>query len=207
MVTEILNFKLKCRNHAGTCKYRVPFCLYIFDERSFSDGARDAAKVAGGGTMKLRSHDAQYLAHVERWWNVLLPRVAPFLYSRGGPIVMVQVRPNPPPSYFRFGRHKQLVNRSPHNWTNNGKGQVTIQGHNTGFPAVVSCGDVLRKLVGSLDSNFCESGSDSHIARRLRTNGWIRPCALLLYSGFLGGEVHRWKVQRGYIGPRNLSHM
>lgn len=28
---------------------------------------------------------------VERWWGVLLPTIAPFLYENGGPIVMVQV--------------------------------------------------------------------------------------------------------------------
>ena len=41
--------------------------------------------------MELRKNDANYLAHVERWFNVLLPRMAPYLYHRGGPILMTQV--------------------------------------------------------------------------------------------------------------------
>ena len=41
--------------------------------------------------MKLRSSDPLYLAHVDRYWNELLPRMTPLLYSNGGPIVMVQV--------------------------------------------------------------------------------------------------------------------
>lgn len=41
--------------------------------------------------MKLRSSDPLYLAHVDRWWNALLPRMTPLLYVNGGPIVMVQV--------------------------------------------------------------------------------------------------------------------
>ena len=49
------------------------------------------AQVSGGGTMKLRSSDPLYLAHVDRFWNELLPRMTPLLYSNGGPIVMVQV--------------------------------------------------------------------------------------------------------------------
>ncbi len=42
--------------------------------------------------MKLRSSDADYLGHVDRFWAQLLPRMEPLLYAKGGPIVMVQVR-------------------------------------------------------------------------------------------------------------------
>lgn len=31
------------------------------------------------------------ISQVERWWNVLLPKVFPLLYSNGGPVIMVQV--------------------------------------------------------------------------------------------------------------------
>jgi hypothetical protein len=42
--------------------------------------------------MKLRSSDPLYLAHVDRYFNELLPRMVPLLYSNGGPIIMIQVR-------------------------------------------------------------------------------------------------------------------
>ncbi len=42
--------------------------------------------------MKLRVSDAAYLGHVDRFWNVLLPKMAPYLYHRGGPILMTQAR-------------------------------------------------------------------------------------------------------------------
>lgn len=48
-------------------------------------------QVLGGGTMKIRTNDAAYLTHVDRWWSELLPRMTRLLYSNGGPIVMVQV--------------------------------------------------------------------------------------------------------------------
>ena len=51
-------------------------------------------KVAGGGSMQLRSADPHWLLHVDRWWNVLLPKLAPYTRSRGGPILMVQVNPS-----------------------------------------------------------------------------------------------------------------
>lgn len=47
----------------------------------------------GQGKIKLRSDDPVYLELVDRWWNVLLPKIGPFLYKRGGNILMVQVCP------------------------------------------------------------------------------------------------------------------
>ncbi|KAL2899565.1 Beta-galactosidase 17 [Bienertia sinuspersici] len=39
----------------------------------------------------LRSSDPMYLQLVDKWWSILLPKVAPFLYGNGGPIIMVQI--------------------------------------------------------------------------------------------------------------------
>ncbi|KAK9915942.1 hypothetical protein WJX75_006251 [Coccomyxa subellipsoidea] len=50
-----------------------------------------SSKVEGGRTMKLRVNDPAYLGHVDRFWNVLLPKMAPYLYHRGGPILMTQI--------------------------------------------------------------------------------------------------------------------
>lgn len=41
--------------------------------------------------MRLRSTHPAYLDAVDRWFDVLIPRVVPLLASRGGPILMVQV--------------------------------------------------------------------------------------------------------------------
>lgn len=48
-------------------------------------------QVAGGRTMKLRTSDPIYTAHVDRWWATLFSKLRRFLYRAGGPIVMVQV--------------------------------------------------------------------------------------------------------------------
>ncbi|CAA6671675.1 unnamed protein product [Spirodela intermedia] len=39
-------------------------------------------------TLKLRSSDRAFL---QRWWDVLLPKVVPYLYKNGGPVIMVQI--------------------------------------------------------------------------------------------------------------------
>jgi len=31
------------------------------------------------------------MLQVDKWWSILLPMIAPFLYGNGGPIIMVQV--------------------------------------------------------------------------------------------------------------------
>ncbi|KAL8122854.1 beta-galactosidase 17 [Apium graveolens] len=41
--------------------------------------------------LRLRSSDPAFLDLVEKWWGILLPKVAPLLYSNGGPIIMVQI--------------------------------------------------------------------------------------------------------------------
>ncbi|XP_068942233.1 beta-galactosidase isoform X2 [Petaurus breviceps papuanus] len=47
----------------------------------------------------LRSSDLDYLAAVEKWLGILLPKVQPYLYQNGGPIITVQVE-NEYGSYF-----------------------------------------------------------------------------------------------------------
>ncbi|XP_032813234.1 beta-galactosidase-like [Petromyzon marinus] len=42
-------------------------------------------------TIALRTSDPDYMAAVERWMGVLLPKLKPFLYQNGGPIITVQV--------------------------------------------------------------------------------------------------------------------
>lgn len=39
-------------------------------------------------------HTVGHTKYVNRWLNVLLPRVQPLLYGNGGPVIMVQVRYN-----------------------------------------------------------------------------------------------------------------
>ncbi|CAL8127088.1 unnamed protein product [Orchesella dallaii] len=41
--------------------------------------------------MKLRTSDLEYVYFVSRWFDELLPKLEPYLYENGGPIIMVQV--------------------------------------------------------------------------------------------------------------------
>ncbi|XP_063685329.1 beta-galactosidase-like [Bolinopsis microptera] len=41
--------------------------------------------------VQMRTMDSRYLSHVECYFNELLPRLKPYLYENGGPIILVQV--------------------------------------------------------------------------------------------------------------------
>ncbi|KAH9597231.1 Glycoside hydrolase 35 [Trypanosoma melophagium] len=45
----------------------------------------------GEDPMEVRTRNPAFIAAVQKWFNILLPKVVPYLYENGGPIVMVQV--------------------------------------------------------------------------------------------------------------------
>ncbi len=45
----------------------------------------------GTNVVNPRTNDPIYMAAVERWYGVLLPKFVPYLYKNGGPIITVQV--------------------------------------------------------------------------------------------------------------------
>ncbi|XP_010471343.1 PREDICTED: beta-galactosidase 17-like isoform X2 [Camelina sativa] len=55
--------------------------------------------------LQLRTSDPAYLKLVERWWDVLLPKVFPLLYSNGGPVIMVQIENE----YGSYGNDKAYL--------------------------------------------------------------------------------------------------
>uniref|UniRef100_A0A1J3KAF8 Beta-galactosidase n=1 Tax=Noccaea caerulescens TaxID=107243 RepID=A0A1J3KAF8_NOCCA len=55
--------------------------------------------------LELRTSDSAYLKLVERWWDVLFPKVFPLLYSNGGPVIMVQIENE----YGSYGNDKAYL--------------------------------------------------------------------------------------------------
>ena len=79
---------------AGVLQGHAPTCVSGVSRVSNEEPCHltcDFTQVVGKGAYQLRSDDPTFLSLVDRWWNVLLPRMAPYLYERGGNIVMVQV--------------------------------------------------------------------------------------------------------------------
>ncbi|GFT94283.1 beta-galactosidase, partial [Nephila pilipes] len=40
--------------------------------------------------MKMRFYDPNFIKYIDKWYNVLLPIIEPFLYNNGGPIISIQ---------------------------------------------------------------------------------------------------------------------
>lgn len=56
--------------------------------------------------MRLRCYDEAYLAHVDAYYDELLPRLKPLLCTNGGPIVALQIENE----YGSYGNDKQYLN-------------------------------------------------------------------------------------------------
>ncbi|KAF6157131.1 hypothetical protein GIB67_041592 [Kingdonia uniflora] len=78
---------------------------YICGEWDF--GGFPAWLLAVEPALELRSSDPAFLQLVEKWWSVLLPKVYPFLYNNGGPIIMVQIENE----YGSYGEDKGYLRR------------------------------------------------------------------------------------------------
>ncbi|KAJ7550724.1 hypothetical protein O6H91_07G114700 [Diphasiastrum complanatum] len=73
---------------------------YVCGEWDF--GGFPAWLLAKQPPLRLRTSDASFLELVDKWWDTLLPTVVRFLYSRGGPVIMLQVENE----YGSFGDDK-----------------------------------------------------------------------------------------------------
>ncbi|CAM6096522.1 unnamed protein product [Calypogeia fissa] len=73
---------------------------YICGEWDF--GGFPAWLLAVEPPLSLRSSDIKYLSLVDNWWDILLPKIFPYLYNEGGPIIMVQIENE----YGSFGADK-----------------------------------------------------------------------------------------------------
>ncbi|CAM9943108.1 unnamed protein product, partial [Heterosigma akashiwo] len=78
-------------------EYAANFEMFV----SFRPGPYICAEWDGGGLpwwllshdppIQLRTNDSRFLTPIQSWFDFLLPKMVPFLYENGGPIVMTQI--------------------------------------------------------------------------------------------------------------------
>ncbi|KAI3885825.1 hypothetical protein MKW92_039514 [Papaver armeniacum] len=129
--------------------------------------------------LKLRSSDPAFLHLVEKWWGVLLPKIAPLLYNNGGPIIMVQVENE----YGSYGDDKnylhQLVSLARRHlgdeiilYTTDGGSRDTLEkGTIRGASVFFSTGDEPWSKF-KLQKEFNEPGKSPPICTEFYT-GWL----------------------------------
>ncbi|XP_068739243.1 beta-galactosidase-like [Montipora capricornis] len=136
-------------------------------------------------TAKFRSStDKVYLAAVDRWMSVLLPRLRPLLYANGGPIIAVQVE-NEYGSYFTCD-HQYMSHL-----------QATFEKH-LGKDVILftTDGGFSEKLLecGSLPSLFTtiDFGAGSDPAKAFALLRKYQPNGPLVNSEFYPGWLDHW---------------
>ncbi|EHH51741.1 hypothetical protein EGM_11177 [Macaca fascicularis] len=131
----------------------------------------------------LRSSDPDYLAAVDKWLGVLLPKMKPLLYQNGGPIITVQVE-NEYGSYFAcdFDYLRFLQKRFHHHLGDDVVLFTTDGAHET----FLQCG-ALQGLYTTVDF-----GPGSNITDAFQIQRKCEPKGPLINSEFYTGWLDHW---------------
>jgi len=68
-----------------------PYICAEWENGGFPGWVTGAPSGRAAGSLRLRTRDPEYLAHVDAWFDALIPVIAPRQATRGGNVVMVQV--------------------------------------------------------------------------------------------------------------------
>ncbi|XP_054451338.1 beta-galactosidase [Pteronotus mesoamericanus] len=131
----------------------------------------------------LRSSDPDYLAAVDKWLGVILPKMKPLLYQNGGPIITVQVE-NEYGSYFAcdYDYLRFLQTRFRYHLGN----EVTLFTTDGSNEKLVQCG-ALQGLYATVDFGPGANITDAFLIQRK-----YEPKGPLINSEFYTGWLDHW---------------
>lgn len=144
-------------------------------------------------TISLRSSDPDYLAAVDRWMGVFLPKIKPLLYENGGPVITVQVE-NEYGSYFQcdydYLRHLRTLFRF-----HLGERAVLFTTDGSG-DQYLRCGSILG-LYATVDF-----GPDSNVTASFITQRHSEPKGPLVNSEFYTGWLDHWGERHSVVSTQ-----
>ncbi|XP_036122312.1 beta-galactosidase isoform X1 [Molossus molossus] len=131
----------------------------------------------------LRSSDPDYLAAVDKWLEVILPKMKPLLYENGGPIITVQVE-NEYGSYFSCDYdYLRFLQKRFHYHLGNDVVLFTTDGENE---KLMHCG-ALQGLYATVDF-----GPGANITNAFLIQRKYEPKGPLINSEFYTGWLDHW---------------
>ncbi|XP_078392913.1 beta-galactosidase-like, partial [Cetorhinus maximus] len=149
-------------------------------------------------TITLRSSDPDYLAAVDKWFAVLLPKMKPLMYQNGGPIISFQVE-NEYGSYFtcdyNYLRHLREVMRS---FLGEDVLLFTTDGNRV---QELNCG-TLQGIYATIDF-----GTTDDVNSSFRIQRQFEPEGPLVNSEFYVGWLDYWGVEHSVIPSENATKM
>ncbi|OWA53392.1 Beta-galactosidase [Hypsibius exemplaris] len=136
--------------------------------------------------MKLRTTDPSYLHYVERWYNVSLPLVKPYLYANGGPIITVQVENE----YSAYGCDVTYLEYLRDMFRRLLGNDVILFTNNYAVPQYLKCGTCPDTLAtGDFGTNSISGGNISFYLDSLRM---FNPDGPLVDTEFYSGWLDVW---------------
>ncbi|KAL0593395.1 Beta-galactosidase [Plecturocebus cupreus] len=144
----------------------------------------------------LRSSDPDYLAAVDKWLGVLLPKMKPLLYQNGGPVITVQVE-NEYGSYFAcdFDYLRFLQKRFRHHLGDDVVLFTTDEAHEK----FLQCG-ALQGLYTTVDF-----GTGSNITDAFQIQRKCEPKGPLINSEFYTGWLDHWGQPHSTIKTETVA--
>ncbi|XP_029445508.1 beta-galactosidase [Rhinatrema bivittatum] len=143
----------------------------------------------------LRSSDADYLAAVDKWMSVFLPKMKPFLYQNGGPIITVQVE-NEYGSYFtcdyNYLRYLENLFRQ-----HLGDEVVLFTTDGAGI-GLLKCG-TLQGLYATVDF-----GPGTNVTAAFLSQRYSEPRGPLVNSEFYTGWLDHWGQRHSVVSTQAI---
>ncbi|XP_078054799.1 beta-galactosidase-like [Mustelus asterias] len=144
-------------------------------------------------SIRLRSSDPDYLRFVDRWMNVMLPKVKPFLYQNqplSGPVIAVQVE-NEYGSYFAcdYDYLRHLLKLFRHNLGD----EVVLFTTDGAAEANLKCG-ALQGLYATVDF-----GPGENVTQLFQSQRYVEPHGPMVNSEFYTGWLDHWGQKHSVV--------
>lgn len=136
--------------------------------------------------MRLRSMDPEYIQHVDKWFDILLPMLKPLLYENGGPILMLQVE-NEYGSYFECDH--DYIRHLEHKFRDHLGPNVILFSTDGDGDSYMKCGS-LQGLYAT-----CDFGVTMNPAKNFKVQRDFEPKGPLVNSEFYTGWLDNWGLK------------
>ncbi|MFT3789368.1 MAG: beta-galactosidase [Tepidisphaeraceae bacterium] len=133
--------------------------------------------------MALRCNNAPYLARVKKWWDVLLPKLAPLQSTRGGPIVAMQIENE----YGYYGNDQSYLLALKSLAKENGIDVMTFTSDGTYSQLTINNG-------GLADGSLRTANFGSGAAERFRVLRKYQPAGPLVCMEYWVGWFDEWRT-------------
>ncbi|GIY33860.1 beta-galactosidase [Caerostris darwini] len=131
--------------------------------------------------MKLRFYDPNFIKYMDQWFNVLLPKIEPFLYNNGGPVISIQIE-----NEYAFCGCDQYKAHLRDFFNSQLKNNVVLFTTDQPFPNSLACGKTYDVLATT------DFGAGANVTLNFAQLRYTQAEGPLVNSEFYPGYLDRW---------------